>query len=470
MFNKLRTRLILFILGGTITSILLVSIITNVTLFREFNNYMESEQKNRIYEVIRLIENNYSLNDGWTKEGLENIRQSSIVNNFDIVIKDGRGKIIFNHKMESSMVKSHIDLMGRMGHSMMNMRNNMPRYMIDNGEYNSETYVLKLNDETIGELVMGYVGPFMISEREIIFSKGINTSIIYASLISILVAVIMGLYFSKILSKPIIKITSASNDIRNGKLDTNIDATNNITELKELSQSINHLAKSLNEQQRLRKRLTNDVAHELRTPLTILQSHTEALIDGIWEPTQERLNIFKSEISRLIKLVEELKYLVDIESHKINIENKKFNLSNTLNELIETFRYEFQNKNISLNKDIEENIYYKGDKDKISQIIINLLSNALKFTEVGKVSISTQKNKNNIEILVSDTGIGIGKEDIPYIFERLYRSDVSRNRETGGMGIGLALTKKLVEAHDGNISVESNEGVGTTFTIRLPNI
>ncbi|RKD30609.1 sensor histidine kinase [Thermohalobacter berrensis] len=468
MFNRLRTRLTLFILGGTIFSIILVSIISNITLFNKFDLYMKKEQKNRIKELTHLIKESYEPEVGWTIDSLENIATSSLIKNFDIVIRDNKGNVIFTHYVQNNMMRMHIEMMRKMGHSMMGMGRRR-RSFLENGEYKSEVIELNKNGEIIGHVEIGYIGPFMVSEREIEFAKGINTSIIFSALISIIIAIGLGAYLSKIISKPIINITKASNDIRNGKLDTRISKLNNINELNELTNSINHLAASLEKQQRLRKRLTSDIAHELRTPLSILQSHIEAIIDGVWEPNIERMTIFKNEVDRLIKLVEQLKYLTDIENHKIELQIEEINLTKLLKEIVESFKVEFYNKQVSLESDIEKDVDIMADRDKIRQVMINIISNALKFTETGgRVNLKLRQDKKNIIIEIEDNGIGIPKEDLPFIFERLYRSEKSRNRKTGGAGIGLTIAKKLVEAHKGKIRVESQEKKGTKFIIILP--
>lgn len=198
--------------------------------------------------------------------------------------------------------------------------------------------LMSIGNAPIGTIEIGYLGPFTITEREIQFSKNINNAIIYASIFSVIIAIILGVYFSKVITRPILKINRVANDIRKGKLDTRIEEKGKIIEFRELSSSINHLAMSLEEQQRQRKRLTTDISHELRTPLTILQSHIEAMLDGVWETTKDRLNIFKGEIDRLIKLVEELKYLIDIENHRLILQKEEFDLSQLLNDVIENYR------------------------------------------------------------------------------------------------------------------------------------
>jgi signal transduction histidine kinase len=229
------------------------------------------------------------------------------------------------------------------------------------------------------------------------------------------------------------------------------------------------LSKKIQDQEELRKRLTSDVAHELRTPLATLQSHLEAMIDGIWEPTPQRLSFCYDELIRLTRLISDLNELSIIESDKIQLKIKELELSQLLNDTLENFRPLFLEKSIILHRQIEKEVRFKGDNDRLKQIFVNILSNAYKYTpENGEVTVRLTVTPGKLMIEVKDTGIGISKEDLPYIFERFYRGDKSRNRESGGAGIGLTITKALVEAHGGVLQVDSVYGSGTTVSVILP--
>lgn len=470
MMNKLRTRLILLILGGAIFSIILVSVITNITLFGKFGSYMRGEQENRLVEVVQLIEQSYALNNGWTERALDNIRISPIINSFDIEIRDQDNNLVFSRYMGNAMIRMHNEMASRMGHGVMGRNSGGMMYnSLRNENYRIEEYTLAVNNEGVGTVSIGHIGPYLVSEREIELARGMNTSIFYGAIIAIITAILLGMYSAKIFSKPILQITKTANRIREGELEDKVVLNSSILELQELAQSINHLAKSLYEQEGLRKRLTSDISHELRTPLTILQTHIEAMRDGIWKPTQDKLEICEEEVLRLIRLVDELKHLTDIENHKLTVEVQQYPLSKDLTQIIEGFRYSFQEKNIQLSADIKEDVEIYGDRDKIRQVLINLISNALKFTNPGgRVYIALASDDHQIEITVEDTGIGLDEKDLPYIFERFYRSDLSRNRKTGGAGVGLTIAKTLAEAHGGKITVESKKDEGTKFTVVLP--
>jgi len=227
-------------------------------------------------------------------------------------------------------------------------------------------------------------------------------------------------------------------------------------------------AQTLEKQEALRKKMGADVAHELRTPLATLQSHMEAMIDGIWEPDADRLKSCYEEIIRINKMVGDLEKLAKYEGESLVLNKTTFDISELIRRIICNFEPEFKNSGIEIAFEGKaEEIF--ADRDKMSQVIINLVSNALKYTQAGgMVKISAKSEEGVVEIRVKDTGQGIPEEDLPFVFERLYRADKSRNRLTGGAGIGLTIAKTIVEAHNGHIEVYSKINEGTEFLITLP--
>ncbi|MCX8031741.1 MAG: cell wall metabolism sensor histidine kinase WalK [Thermodesulfovibrionales bacterium] len=209
------------------------------------------------------------------------------------------------------------------------------------------------------------------------------------------------------------------------------------------------------------------MSHELRTPITTIKSHVEAMIDGIWQPTEDRLRSCLDEIERLNKLIEEIKLLAEYEIEE-RIEKQEFNLRELIKQIVLNFEKNFLDKGLILETHLEDVILY-ADKNKIAQVIINLLSNAIKYSrDGGKIYIEVKGKSEGAYIKIKDDGMGIPKKDLPYIFERFYRVDQSRNKETGGAGIGLSIVKRIIEMHKGEISVNSELNKGTEFIIKLP--
>lgn len=215
-----------------------------------------------------------------------------------------------------------------------------------------------------------------------------------------------------------------------------------------------------------------DASHELRTPLSVIQTHLELLFR---HPTntieQESITIFKSlsEVKRINKLVEDLLTLARSDSDEKQIDPHWFFFDELLRLIIEQFAPIAEMKDILIEDNIEDKLQYFGDKNRLHQLFVILVDNALKYTSAkGRVNISCKKEGSLLRIVIFDTGVGIPEGDLPFVFDRFYRSDKSRTREEGGTGLGLSIAKWIVEAHRGHITVESKLVKGTRFTIKLP--
>ena len=230
------------------------------------------------------------------------------------------------------------------------------------------------------------------------------------------------------------------------------------------------MAAEIDKSEKLKEEFISSISHELRTPLTSIQTHLEAMIDGIWEPDTERLNSVNEEVIRLTNLVNQLQNLAKFDSEKSKLNLAKVNVKNLIMNVVYNNQGKALEKNINIECDLESIDSYL-DKDKISQVIVNLLSNAIRYTNNGgKIFISSYKENNNLKIQFKDNGIGIPKENIKYIFERFYRVDESRSKNTGGIGVGLTIVKSIIDLHQGTIEVRSELNKGSEFIVILPNL
>ena len=270
------------------------------------------------------------------------------------------------------------------------------------------------------------------------------------------------------ISKPILKVIDATNLISEGNYSKGIKEDYNIYEINKLIKSINMMAGDLDKQEKIRQELTKDISHELRTPITTMQAQLEAIMDGLWEPSEERLKSIYDELQRLNRLTVSIEDLSRCEGSKLRLNKSEVDLETVITTILTNFEKQLLDKDINLQVDIKH-INIMIDKDKISQVIINIISNAIKYTpDKGEIFVRCFTKSDNVYISIKDSGIGISDEDKDYIFERFYRTDKSRARETGGVGIGLTISREIVKAHGGSINVYSKLDEGSNFVIKLP--
>ena len=460
LVKKLSLGFIIAVLG----SIILASVISNYTVGNKFKEYLVDEHKTKIDNTVKIIDDLYSGQKVGSEINSDEIQRYAQLQELYVEIKDADNNTIYSSGKSYLQNKNMMGMGNMMGTMMQNFSG------INMGEYTENKYPLITDNKERGTIIIGYFGTSYLSSASISFISTLNHSFMVSAVIALIFGFIISIILSKQISKPLAKITETANKMRFGDLNVRAMVNTNTKEIDELSNSINYLAETLNSQEMLRKRLTSDMAHELRTPLTTLKTHVEAFIDGIWEPTNERFETFNEEIERLTKMVDNLRDLAKLEQANISLNKSKINISVELEKIIDNFKPLYIKEDYKLISTITPEITAIMDKDKFKQIINNLLSNSYKsLNPNGRVEVILKKGNQNIIIKVSDNGIGIPEKDIPYIFERFYRSDLSRNKNTGGSGIGLTITKAFVEAHGGKIYLESEINNGTTVTVEFPN-
>lgn len=453
--SSLRTRLSLSYLLVAVIIVLLINALTNIFVEKHFIAYVRENQDLRNREIVSTLAGQYKGNGQWNTDSIESIGVSYLENGIIIKLVDINGKVIWDAKVHNNGMCQRI---------IEHLVNNRSINGSDNG-YKEIPYSINYNLNKVGLVEIGTYG---LNEHDQAFINAFTNVLIGVGIFSLIFALLLGAIMSKRISSPISRVISAAKSISSGYYSERISQKSNTSEINLLTATVNNLAESLEKQEALRKRLTGDVAHELRTPLATLQSHMEAMIDGIWEADAERLKSCHEEIVRISKLVGDLEKLTRYESDKLVLNKEYFDVSELAKRLIQNFESEFLNKGLKIEFEGTGNDIY-ADKDKITQVIVNLLSNALKYTPAGGVArVNINSSSEAVRIIVKDNGPGIPEEDLPYIFERFYRADKSRNRMTGGSGIGLSIAKAIVLAHGGVIEVQSSSETGSEFTVTLP--
>ncbi len=303
------------------------------------------------------------------------------------------------------------------------------------------------------------------------FQDSFREAISWSALTAGITALTLSLYLSKLVIIPVRAMTSASRRISEGHYDERVQDQGE-DELGQLAHSFNQMAEKLETVEEMRRQLIGDVAHELRTPLTTIKGSVEALEDGVLPASAETYTQILHEAERLNHLVDDLQELSRVEAGAYEMNLSSTEIASVIETIQKRFGYQFEEKGISFKKNLQPNLpSIQADEPRIVQILTNLLTNALSYTpKGGEIKLEATLVENAVQISVKDNGVGIPPEHLAHIFTRFYRVDKSRSRHAGGSGIGLTITKHLVEAHGGRIWVESDgEGLGSTFILRLPS-
>jgi signal transduction histidine kinase len=273
---------------------------------------------------------------------------------------------------------------------------------------------------------------------------------------------------AKRIMKPIRQMEKTIQQFAEGHLEARLPASE-IPEFNQLATSFNRMATSLEGVEQRRRELVGDLTHELRTPLTVLEGYLEGLSDGTIDSSPEVFQRLVKETTRLRRLVNDLQELSKAEAGYLPIHLQPLEVQPLLSSLIRKFADQLLDEGPTLHLECPNSLpRVKADPERVEQILVNLIGNALQYTAEGSVTVQAWNQPDKVWIAVRDTGQGIAAEDLPHVFERFWRSDRSRTRDSGGSGIGLAISRRLVELQGGEIFVESELDQGSTFRFWLP--
>lgn len=441
MKSPILKKLTLVILTVSLGSILISGFIINISLNYQFQSYLNKAEELRQQQIVTNLIELYREYGDWSRFPRNlNIGRAAFMGNLRYVT-DQHGEVV------------------------MVVRTRMPRR--NNNSLTARP--ISLDGVFIGTAYFGRnILQNILTAQDEMFRFTINRSILLTMFLTGLISFMVAVIFARRFTAPIMEMSQTAKNMTSGNLDSrvlNIPAD----ELGQLGIGLNQLAERLSAVEKLRKKMTADVAHDLRTPLATVRSHLEGMIDQIIPPNKENLESLLEEVNRLTLLIEGLQEISLSDKAIHNFQIEPVELSFYLKETIRRLEPLFQSKGVSLRFTPGDTCFVKSDREALAKILDNLLSNALKFTPSGKnVRLNLKNEREMVIIEVSDEGVGIAAKDLPYIFERFYRTDRSRNRGSGGFGLGLTIVKELTEALGGMISVESKPGEGSVFSVKLP--
>lgn len=461
MKHSLRTKLTLAIAIVALLATALISFISAPLIKAEFNDYAKKQLEDRTKSLLTGIGMYYSsADDSWNRDFVHAAGMVALGDGFIIKLTDAAGNVVWDameHDM-STCYEIMDEISERMGAKLPELDGSFKEHLFD---------VIK-DDVKVGIISIIYFTPFFLTERAFHYLSTLNAVILGVGFLSLLASVLIGFLLAGKIANPLKEAAEAAAEISSGNYSVRMQGKTGTLEIDGLVRSVNHLAESLEKQEAIRKRLAEDIAHEVRTPVAILQTHLEAMIEGLWQPTPEHLASCYDESVRIGQLIRDIDNLAGIESGEQKLELSEFNVTDLARKNLAGFEVELGRKGIR-SEAYGPDMSIIADRKKIGQVLINLISNAAKYTgEGGSITVSVVDAGEDAVITVGDTGSGIRKDEQENIFERFYRADRSRDRKTGGTGIGLSIVKSIVEAHGGKVGVTSEFGKGSIFEVRLP--
>jgi two-component system OmpR family sensor kinase/two-component system sensor histidine kinase BaeS len=301
------------------------------------------------------------------------------------------------------------------------------------------------------------------------FVDQVRRNLVLAALIASVIGAVLGLLFSRTLTRPLDRLAQAARAIAAKDLTHRVTPSGTV-EVANVAVAFNEMASSLQKAEELRRNLVADVAHELRTPLSVMQGTLTAQLDGVFPLDLSETAKLYDETRLLSRLVDDLRELAQVEAGQLPLNLGAIDLKRVIVTTVSAFEGAASEKQIALNDEAPDQLPpVKADSERVAQALRVLISNALRHTPTaGAITITAAQLSDGVEVSVRDTGDGIAATELPYVFDRFWRGDKSRARESGGSGLGLAIAKQLIEAQGGSIGVESQAGAGSRFWFRLP--
>ena len=459
-----------FLLGYILFGLISILVI-NMLSTRRVTQTVTADAAQSIYDKGNVILNRYFNNDfsslTTNPEIIKDIQNASALINCRLWITDTNGRIVYDtNNIKLNEVISDFDIT--------DFGNRY--YMVGDfyGNFDNETLSVAIpivgNFKTEGYMIF-HRGTDVIKER----TNEVLKTIYWTFFIIYDLSLIILLIFTFVVYIPLRKISHASKEFAKGNLTyEGLASFTNEDEIGNLGMSLNYMARKLNSLEEDQKKFIGNVSHDFRSPLTSIKGYVEAMKDGTIPPEMQGkyLDIVLFETERLTKLTKSLLTLNAWDNKSNRLDLTEFSLYEMIKPIINSFEGKCEKKHITIDLILGSKDYYvSADRSKIEQVIYNLLDNAIKFSHNdSSIKLDIHDKNDKIFISIKDTGIGIPKESISKIWDRFYKTDLSRGKDKTGTGLGLSITKEIINAHDENINVISTEGVGTEFIFTLKKV
>jgi two-component system sensor histidine kinase BaeS len=451
MIRYLAVKLTLAFLLVSVLGAVLVAVLVNWQTQREFDQLVHDIYQNEFLEAGNQLAMYYLENESW--EGVSGV----LLQEPD----GGRGPGTRDRHLPVTLVGA--DRRVVFGGPDYRPGEVLPERVLNGGA------PIKVEGETVGWIVLdSFGGANDPNSPEANFLANVNRATIFSALGAAAAALLLGVFLARTISQPVSELQEATERVAGGQLGRQV-AVRSRDEIGRLAISFNRMSADLAQANELRKQMTADIAHDLRTPLSVIQGYTEALDEGKLSGNSEIYQAMHKQVKHLNRLVEDLRTLSLADAGQLSLHRVEVALRDLLEHSILVYTPQAEQKGVTLQLDLPPALpKITVDLDRMAQVLDNLISNALRHTPAGgEIRLAARRQNHHLLLLVQDTGAGIAPEDLPHVFDRFYRGDKARS-DSGESGLGLAIARSIVEAHNGRIDATSVLGQGTTFTISLP--
>ena len=468
LFSSLQFRLALGFVLALGLALALIGVAAGVVADRQTERFERDRDSAQVERVRQLVSDYYAKRENWREGSLQTmLERAGPLSGSRIRVYDDNGSLIAD---------SHTYLMpppiGKDGKDWWKRKDEPKKIPVfQNGQQVGIFTLSTIDLPDSGSQRPAFANP--VASR---ISEVVNRSLFWAGIGAAAIGTLLVWFLSRRTLAPLQSLGAAARRLGSGDFSQRAETTGP-TEIRELAHSFNVMAEGLEEAERQRRNLTADVAHELRTPLSNIQGYLEAIRDGLVDPTPEAIDTIHGQALHLSRLVEDLRLLAQVEAGALQLQPSPVRIDELLQSSVEAVRPRAEGKGVDLSLDVAPSLPTADlDETRIAQVVGNLLENAITHTpEGGRVSVSArvlrqaQDEREAVEVTIADTGSGISSEELPRLFDRFYRVDPSRDRSTGGAGLGLTIARRLVEAHGAPSKWRANWGraAGSRSACRL---
>jgi signal transduction histidine kinase len=460
----LRTRLAVSFTLVTLLSVAAVLLIFEVLNVGRIESLITLTSRRRAYRLAPVFADYYRLNNSW--QGVDAVAQPlvaplppQLADDFPYfpIIRD----IAFN----AAEADEQIIIINDSGQVVFDTANRLAVAQPLPPELAAYAVPLIVDGQTVGQLL----NPSDFDRALLHTAQRILRRVLLASaVVAAIGTIVVSLYLANRLTRPVRRLSDAARQYAHSRQNQPLPVES-ADELGLLTETFNEMTAALERQEQLRTQMVTDIAHELRTPLSVMKLEVEGMADGLQSTEAASISLYK-EIERLQRLVEDLRQLSLADAGAVSLQLAVMELAPLLRQTAAVWQIQAEKSDRQLVTDIPPNlppIY--GDRDRLGQVLTNLLSNALRYTPPGGiVTLAARQQEGEVSFWVQDTGPGLDEADLPNVFERFYRADQSRSRDTGGSGLGLAIAKQWVLLHGGRIWAENGPNGGAQFSVSLP--